>query len=93
MGEITAYWRKQSPEAWDHFCKYNIRNENNVSIYPESVKFMIGFSERHIPISNDILSEWQKEVSDTSYGQVLKKDIAWAKKCNLMNDEVLIWEK
>ena len=81
---MKLYWRKDSPEHWDRFFK-------TMNDAPESVEFRKGFIDRHIPIAEDTLKQWEKEVDSTSYGQTLKDDISWARKCNKMQDEVLVW--
>lgn len=92
-GEMIAYWRKESPGTWKHFHRYNIVNKDGNRIYPESVFFMAGFHERHIPIPEAILAVWDTEAKTygSSYSETLKRDISWARKCNDRNDEVLLF--
>lgn len=90
---MIEYWKKESPEAWLHFRNAGAKDMQGNSISPASDKFMLNFHEKHIPISESTLTQWQKEVDNSSYGQSLKSDIKWAKRCNERQDEVLLFRK
>lgn len=93
---MILYWKKDNHEAWEHFRKAGIRNiETMQPLYPESDSFMRNFHERHIPISESILEQWNKEadICGSSHGASLKADIKWARKCNEHQDEVLVFKE
>jgi len=92
---MITYWKKDSPEAWDHFRKHNIVDADMRPVYPESVDFMKNFIERHGPVTEELLARWNKEadICGSSYGVSLRLDIKWARKCNERQDEVLIFSK
>jgi len=74
------FWRKEDKEVWSEFLK--LEKE------PKRKPF-----ERHIPIDEKILHRWESEVKihhQNSYGEVLKRDIKYARICNKRNDELLI---
>lgn len=91
---MILYWRQDTPEAWQHLeksCIINIATGGNV--FHDSVAFMQKFHERHIPISEEILAQWEKEanICGSTHGQKLKQDIKWARKCNERQDEVMVF--
>jgi hypothetical protein len=91
---MILYWKKQSAWAWEHFSRHNVVDaDTKQHLYPESVKFMRNFYERHIPIPDATLEQWSKEadICGSTYGASLKVDIKWAKKCNQLEDEVLLF--
>lgn len=55
-------------------------------------KLVFSAQERHIPIKESVLAQWQTEAStlNNSYGDWLRYAIKWAKSCNGRGCEALI---
>lgn len=93
---MILYWKKDSPEAWEHFRKAGTLDfETGEATYPESDAFMKNFREIHIPILEETLIQWDKEadICGSVYGALLRDDIKWARKCNARQDEVLVFNQ
>jgi hypothetical protein len=82
----TIYWQDEHPELWSRF--YGATSHSSHSMHAELEPY-----ERHIPVSEQSLQQWRKELpfhGDSQYGQILRRDIGLAEKCNTRGCELII---
>lgn len=79
----TVYWKDKHPNLWTR-----LYGPGGITALSDLEPFEI-----HIPVDAETLLQWRVELpfhGNSQYGQILKRDIGLAEKCNARGCEMIV---